>query len=120
MKTIFEKCIRGINKSIVYLNRMPLEWIGILVLVCHFVPHFILKEKSKIQIIDATFSCAQTKERFYEDDKHIYSFPCGKSSSIYVKFENGNKMLVTDALNSEQVTIEQLIDAGLEVYTEDK
>ena len=29
-------------------------------------------------------------------------------------------MLVTDALNSEEVTIEELIDAGLEVYVEDK
>ena len=80
----------------------------------------ILKEKSKLVIIDATYSCTQVKEKFYEDDKHTYSFPCVKSNSIYVKLENGNKMLITDALNSEKVSIKELIDAGLEVYIEDK
>ena len=80
----------------------------------------ILKEKSKLQIIDATFSCAQNKEKFYEDDKYIYYFPCVKSNSIYVKFENGNKILIKDALNGEKVTIDELIKAGLEVYKENK
>ena len=97
---------------------------GVIILILGIIllknNNIILKEKSKIQIIDATFSCAQTKEKFYEDDKHIYSFPCVKSSSVYVKFENGNKMLVTDALNSEKVTIEELINIGLEVHIEDK
>ena len=80
----------------------------------------ILKEKSKLVIIDATYSCTQVKEKFYEDDKHTYSFPCVKSNSIYVKLENGNKMLITDALNSKKVSIDELIEAGLEVYIEDK
>ena len=80
----------------------------------------LLKEKSKIQIIDATFSCVQVKEKFYEDNKHIYSFPCVKSNSIYVKFENGNKMLIVEALNSDAVSIDELINAGLEVYIENK
>lgn len=52
MKTFFEKCIRGINNSIVYLDRMPLEWIGILVFICYFIPHFILKEKCVFEIVD--------------------------------------------------------------------
>ena len=80
----------------------------------------ILKEKTKLVIIDATYSCTQVKELFYEDEKHKYLLPCIKSNSIYVKFENGNKMLITDALNSEKVSIKELIDAGLEVYIEDK
>ena len=74
-----------------------------------------LKEKSKIQIIDATFSCAEALEQFYEDDKYIYSFPCVQSKSVYVKFENGNKMLVIDAISEEKVTIDELIEAGLNV-----
>ncbi len=75
----------------------------------------IIKNK-RIEIIDATFSCAQSPETFYEDDKYIYSFPCVKSSSIYVKFENGTKVLVVDALEEEKVTIDELLDAGLEVH----
>ena len=80
----------------------------------------ILNGKSQLQIIDATYNCAQTVEKIYEDDKYIYSFPCMKSSSVYVKFENGNKMLVIDALESKKVTIDELIDAGLKVYKEEK
>lgn len=80
----------------------------------------IIKEKSKLKIIDATYSCNKIKEKFYENDKYIYSFPCTQSTTIYVKFENGNKMLVTDALEANQVTIEELIDAGLKVDIEKK
>ena len=98
--------------------------LGVIILILGIIllktNNIILKEKSKLKIIDATYSCTQTKEKFYENDKHIYSFPCVKSNSVYVKFENGNKMLVIDALSSEQVTIDELIDAGLEVYIEDK
>jgi len=80
----------------------------------------IIKSKSKLQIIDATYACAQSIEKFYEDDKYTYSFPCVKSTSVYVKLENGNKMLVIDALESKKVTINELLDAGLEVYKQEK
>ena len=77
--------------------------------------------KSNIEIIDATFSkCNPPSEFFYEDNKYRYSFPCVKSSSIFVKFSNGNKMLVTDALKNNKVTIDELIKAGLDVITEKK
>ena len=70
----------------------------------------------RLEIIDATFTCAQVTEDFYEDNKYIYSFPCVQSNSVYVKFENNNKMLVVDALEANKVTINELIDAGLKVY----
>jgi hypothetical protein len=54
----------------------------------------IIKEKSKIKIIDATYACEQSLEYFYEDDKYTYSFPCIKSKSVFVKFPNGNKMVI--------------------------
>ena len=75
---------------------------------------------SRIQIIDATYSCVNSPEKFYEDEKYIYSFPCVKSSSIYVKFENGNKMLIVNALEENKVTIDELIKAGLEVQKKEK
>ena len=59
--------------------------------------------KEKIQIIDATITCPQSLEKFYEDNNYTYSFTCIKSSSVFVKFPNGNKMLVTDALNEGKV-----------------
>ena len=80
----------------------------------------LIKEKSKLTIIDATYACTQITEKFYEDSKYTYSFPCIQSDSVYVKFENGNKMLVVDALNAEKVTIDELINAGLKVYKQEK
>lgn len=102
------------KKSIIILITL-----GIVILIIGIIlllKNNIIKEKSKLVIIDATYACAQTTEKFYEDDKYIYAFPCAKSNSIFVKLENGNKMLVTDALASEKVTIDELLDAGLEVY----
>ena len=73
-----------------------------------------LKE-NQIKIMDATIVCKETVEKFHEDDKYIYSFPCTKSNSVYVKLSDGNKMLITNALEEKKVTIDELIDAGLEV-----
>lgn len=77
-------------------------------------------EKNSIKIIDATYSCNQSREKFYEDDNYVYYFPCIKSTSIFVKFPNGNKILVVKALEDNKVTIDELIKAGLEVIKEDK
>jgi len=93
--------------------------LGLLIFIIGAVLLFNVNKKnndSKIEIIDATYMCNNSLEQFYEDDNYIYSFPCVKSSSVYVKFENGNKMLVVDALDEEKVTIDTLIDAGLKIY----
>lgn len=106
------------KKSIIILS---ISGVFILILgIILLTKNNIIKKQPKLQIIDATYSCAQTPEKFYEDDSHIYSFPCIQSTSVYVKFENGNKMLVVDALNSKEVTIDELIDAGLKINIENK
>ena len=76
--------------------------------------------KEQVEILDATYNCQEALEKFYEDDKYIYYFPCIKSNSVYVKLADGNKMLVTKALEEEKVTINELIKAGLEVHKEAK
>ena len=76
--------------------------------------------RNKIEIIDAKYNCDGFLEKFYEDDEYIYSFPCTMSTSTFVKFSNGNKMLVTQALEEEKVTIKDLLNAGLEVKTTKK
>ena len=87
-----------------------------LVLICR---NRILRN-NRIEIIDASYMCAEALEKFYEDDNYTYSFPCVKSGSVYVKFPNGKKMLVVTALEEKLVTIDQLINAGLEVYKKEK
>lgn len=106
------------KKSIIVISVL-----GVIILIIGIVllnKNNIMKNKSMLQIIDATYSCSSSAEKFYEDDEYIYSFPCVKSGSIYVKFENGNKMLIVTALEEEKVTIDELIDAGLEVYKQEK
>lgn len=76
--------------------------------------------KEGIKILDATYNCAPYQEKFYEDDEYIYSFECVKSNSVYVKFEDGSKMLVKTALEEKKVSIDKLIDAGLEVIKKEK
>lgn len=102
------------KKSIIIISILGLVILVIAIVLLN--KNNIIKEKSKLVIIDATYTCTKTPEKFYEDDKYVYSFPCVKSSSMYVKFENGNKMLIVDALSAEKVTIDELLDAGLEVY----
>lgn len=73
-----------------------------------------------IEIIDATYACDNVYEEFFSDDDYIYYFPCYKSSSIYVKYTNGNKELVVDALNNNNVTIKDLENAGLKFYKKER
>lgn len=70
--------------------------------------------QNKITILDATYTCDNYKEDFYEDDTYIYTFPCTKSNSIYVKLSNGNKILVKTVLEEEKISIEELEKAGLD------
>jgi len=106
------------KKSIIIISVL-----GLIILIIGIIllnKNNIIKNKSKLQIIDATYVCADAVEKFYEDDKYIYFFPCVKSDSVFVKFENGNKMLVVKALEEEKVTIDELLDAGLEVRKQEK
>ena len=74
--------------------------LGVLIFICGLIilikKENLQNKKNSLQIIDATYSCQSVKEKFYEDDNYVYYFPCVKSKSIYVKFENGNKMVFTE------------------------
>ena len=106
------------KKSIIILSISGL--IILIVGIILLTKNNIIKSKNELEIIDATYTCAQIPEKFYEDDKYTYSFTCTKSNSMFVKFENGNKMLIVDALEENKVTIDELIDAGLEVKKTEK
>ena len=95
---------------------------AVIVLLCAIllsVKNHNLK-KNKIEILDATFKCDNNYEVFYEDSENIYSFMCTQSKSTFVLFPNGNKVLLVDALNNEEVTIEEVIEAGLKVHIDKK
>lgn len=71
-------------------------------------------------IIDETKVCAEALELFYTDDYYNYYFPCIQSEYIYIKYDNGYKALVKEALMNNLVTIQQLEDKGLKIYKYNK
>ena len=78
-------------------------------------------EKNRIKIIDATYpACSGSYEKFYEDDIYVYYLTCSKSEAVFVKFPNGNKMLLTSALSENKVTINEVINSDLDIYKEKK
>ena len=81
--------------------------------------------KMNFTIIDNTEVCDQALEKFYEDDKYEYYFPCIKSGNVLIhfgKYFSGEEMQmpVKEALTKKYVTIEQLQEKGLKFYTKDK
>lgn len=106
---------KGINIIVVLILAVCAVLLGIVLRIRNNI-----FEKNSIEIIEATYSCANNPEKFYEDDNYIYYFPCKQSDSVFVKFPNGNKLLVTRALDDKRVTIDQLIKAGLKVKKTNK
>jgi len=97
---------------------------GVLTLVLVIIGIVLLRKniamRNKVRIIDASYMCTEKIEKFYEDDKYIYSFPCVKSGMVFVELADGKKMLVVKALDEDLVTIDELINAGLDVIKTEK
>lgn len=68
------------------------------------------------EIVDETEVCAEALEEIYRDDDNIYYLSCIKSSTLFLKYNNGDKITIKDALNNNKVTFEELLEKGLEVY----
>ena len=81
-------------------------------------------EITSIEIEDDTEICSEALEPFYEDEKYIYYFSCIKSNNVYAIINGKYKYLVKDLLNHNStkydITIEELEDAGLNFFKEEK
>lgn len=81
---------------------------------------FTCKEKLKVkEIADTTkeiknFSCDQALEKFYEDEKYIYSWGCIKNKYMLVRYENGNEETISNALKSGTITIKDLDKSNID------
>ncbi|HOP65979.1 MAG TPA: hypothetical protein PLX66_03070 [Bacilli bacterium] len=80
-------------------------------IVLFFVDH---KDVKDITIMDKTGDeCADTILYFYEDDDYQYYFKCAKVIFVQVDDEIYE---ISDALNEDKVTIDELVEAGLSFY----
>lgn len=68
------------------------------------------------EIIDTTEVCAEALEGIYSDATGDYYLPCMKSQNISIKFSNGATYSLTYVLGNNLLTIQELIDGGLDVY----
>ena len=74
------------------------------------------QEGSTFEIIDTTEVCAEALEGIYKDLTGEYYLPCIKSQNIFIKFSDGSKYNLMYVLGNNILTIQELIDGGLEVY----
>ena len=65
--------------------------------------------------------CALVITKIYEDENYVYtvSSPC-KAEKIFVKFSNGEKNTIKEALNQKKVTVDELINKGITINKEGK
>jgi len=86
-------------------NVLSLCFIGILCLV--LVGCRNLNDEYFI-IVDETEICATALEKFYEDDIYEYYFSCIKSQSVFIKFNDGRRYNLKEALENNIVSMKEL------------
>ena len=64
--------------------------------------------------------CLDMIDVIYEDDKYIYYFSCASSYDIYLVWSDGEKDLLKDAIRNKKVTMDSLIEHGLNVNKSEK
>jgi len=74
-----------------------------------------LPQDKTFEIIDTTEVCAEALEGIYTDITGEYYLPCMKSQNIYIKFGDGTTYSLKFVLNNNILTIQELIDGGLNV-----
>ena len=71
-------------------------------------------EGGKYTLVDETketkdFVCAEALENFYEDESYTYFWSCIKNKYMIVKYDDGSKELISDALKNNHIEI-QILD----------
>lgn len=73
---------------------------------------------NEYSLVDKSENCGNALELIYETSTTAYFLNCFKSNSIYLEYADGTIITLREALDGEKVTIESLIEHGLEVTTE--
>ena len=66
------------------------------------------------------FSCSSALEQFYEDDIYIYYWNCIKNKYMIVKYDNGSRELISEALKKERIDIQVLDKFDINYIKEEK
>ena len=112
------------NNPVIGIQTRNMKKVGILVDTYHCgngKHDTVIKEFSyscnykggKYTLVDETnnikdFVCAEALESFYEDNKYTYYWSCIKNEYMIVKYDNGAKELISDALKYNHIDIQVL------------
>lgn len=82
-------------------------------------------EGGKYILVDETkekenFACADALEKFYEDEKYSYFWSCIKNKYMIVKYDDGSKELISEALKNEHIDIQVLDKFNISYIKEEK
>ena len=66
------------------------------------------------------FSCAEVLQSFYEDETHIYYWECMKNKYMIVKYKDGSKELISEALKNKHIDIDVLSKFDIDYIKEKK
>jgi len=69
-----------------------------------------------IRIIDESTSCNTAMEMFYEDKLFEYYFPCKKSDSVFIQFEDGSIELLSESLKTQRIKIDEVLLLDFEYF----
>jgi len=66
------------------------------------------------------FACAEALESFYEDEHYTYYWSCIKNKYMIVKYDDGSKELISEALKNKHIEIGVLDKFDIDYIKEEK
>ena len=66
------------------------------------------------------FACDDALEGFYEDDTYTYYWSCIKNKYMIVKYDDGSKELISEALEKKHIDIQMLDKFNISYIKEEK
>ena len=82
-------------------------------------------EGGKFTLVDETknkkdFACDEALEGFYADENYTYYWSCIKNKYMIVKYDDGSKELISDALEKKHIDIQMLDKFNISYIKEEK
>ena len=66
------------------------------------------------------FACAEALESFYADENYTYYWSCIKNKYMIVKYDDGSKELISEALENKHIDIQVLDKFNISYIKEEK
>ena len=82
-------------------------------------------EGGKYTLVDETkkikdFACDEALEGFYADNTYTYYWSCIKNKYMIVKYDDGSKELISEALENKHIDIQMLDKFNISYIKEEK